>query len=263
MTAAEGFAAVPNWMIRDADSGLTIWGLAVYAALASHSGKGGIRPSVRTLAREARCSETKVRESLVELEGIGVVKVTRRIKARGVNDTNSYTLRPNGKARGTSQREVPPTSPGEPGVPRSTGEGTSPGDDEEEPLKKNPSRISSSEAVQTVGSRFAEPLCNVLVELMKANGAKTPEGIPRRWLDDARLLVDRDGRDPHEAKALMEWAAGDSFWRGNILSVPKFREKYDQLRMQAERKHPGVVDAGRAADDILRSRASERQAIAS
>jgi len=133
MSETEGFAAVPNWMIRDLSADeLSIYGLAVYMALASHSGKGGIRPSIATLAKEARCSPNKVREELGKLTALGVVKVIRRVKAKGLNDTNVYTLRPNGPARGTAPREVP--------LPHPVQEGTAPGGPEEEPLKKNPSR---------------------------------------------------------------------------------------------------------------------------
>jgi hypothetical protein len=38
------------------------------------------------------------------------------------------------------------------------------------------------------------------------------------------------------AARLIQWAQDDSFWRANILSMPKFRAKYDQLRLQAEQE---------------------------
>jgi hypothetical protein len=87
----------------------------------------------------------------------------------------------------------------------------------------------------TPGSKFAQPLCEVLVAAMRRNEAKVPSPIPKSWLDDARLLIDRDGRDPHQARALIEWASQDSFWRSNILSMPTFRKQYDKLRLASER----------------------------
>jgi hypothetical protein len=118
-------------------------------------------------------------------------------------------------------------------------------------------------AAVTKGVRFAEPLCNVLSAELLANGVK--HTVSKVWLADARLLVDRDERDPHEAKALIEWACHDSFWRSNILSMPTFRKQYDKLRLARERAgvKPGTVDAGRQADAILRAREGDRQAIAS
>ncbi len=93
----------------------------------------------------------------------------------------------------------------------------------------------STSAPQTTGQRFAQPLCDVLFAELRRNEVKVPEGYPKRWLDAARLLVDADGRDPHQAKALIEWACRDSFWRSNILSMPTFRAQYDKLRLARER----------------------------
>ena len=77
-------------------------------------------------------------------------------------------------------------------------------------------------------------LVNLLCSLMRQNDpkAKAPENI-EAWKREARLLIDRDGRELSEAKKVMEWCQRDSFWRNNILSMPKFREKYPQLRLKA------------------------------
>lgn len=90
---AVGFAVVPNWMIRNTT--ISAYAIAVYAALASHSGRGGITPSHETLATESRCSERKVRDALNELRDLGVVTWTRR-QARGGRTSNEYFLHPNG-----------------------------------------------------------------------------------------------------------------------------------------------------------------------
>lgn len=114
------------------------------------------------------------------------------------------------------------------------------------------------------GMRFAQPLCDVLVQELVRNEAKVPGSLPKKWLDDARLLVDADGRDPHEAKTLIEWACRDGFWRANILSMPTFRKQYDKLRLSRERASGrSTVDVGRAADELLRAReaADDRMAV--
>lgn len=119
---------------------------------------------------------------------------------------------------------------------------------------------------ETVGQRFAQPLCDVLMAELSRNGVKA--SVSKRWLDDARLLVDRDERDPREAKTLIEWACRDSFWRANILSMPTFRKQFDKLRLARERGGVRVptVEHGRQVDEILRARAAAgdlRKAIAS
>ena len=88
----------------------------------------------------------------------------------------------------------------------------------------------------------AERLCFLLASLVEANGAKRP-AITRAWLDAARLLLERDGRAPEEAERVLRWCQADEFWRGNILSLPKFRDKYDQLRLKELSTRGKVPDA--------------------
>ncbi|KFI40391.1 phage protein [Bifidobacterium actinocoloniiforme DSM 22766] len=76
-------------------------------------------------------------------------------------------------------------------------------------------------------------LCERLQDWIVRNGSKRPD-ITQRWLDAARLMIDTDGRDPQEAARLIDWCQQDSFWKSNILSMPKFRAKYDQLRLRAQ-----------------------------
>lgn len=77
-----------------------------------------------------------------------------------------------------------------------------------------------------------ERLCQRMQELV-AERAKRPQ-VTAAWRHDARLLLTRDRRPFDEAIGLMEWAAADSFWRRNVLGIPKFREQYDRLRMQRD-----------------------------
>lgn len=76
-------------------------------------------------------------------------------------------------------------------------------------------------------------LCLLLADLIEGNGSKRPS-INKQWHDAARLLLDKDGRELDKAARLIQWCQADEFWRANILSMPKFREKYDQLRLAAE-----------------------------
>ena len=67
-----------------------------------------------------------------------------------------------------------------------------------------------------------------------ANGAKAPTRSKGNS-DAARLLLDRDKRDEAQAHELIEWATSDDFWKSNILSMSKFRAKYDQLLLSSRR----------------------------
>jgi hypothetical protein len=68
---------------------------------------------------------------------------------------------------------------------------------------------------------------------MLANDPKAKvEPESKRWLDSARLLVDTDGRHFEEALAVLEWSQRDEFERTVVLSMPKFRKRYPQLRLK-------------------------------
>lgn len=77
-------------------------------------------------------------------------------------------------------------------------------------------------------------LCSLLAARIEANGSKRPT-IGKRWQSDARLLLDVDRRPLDEARRLIDWCQDSDFWRSNVLSMGKFREKYDTLRLQASK----------------------------
>jgi len=79
-----------------------------------------------------------------------------------------------------------------------------------------------------------ESICDHLATLIEGNGSKRPT-VTERWRTECRLMLDKDGRSESETRELLEWCQQDGFWHGNILSMPKFRQQYDQLRLHRER----------------------------
>lgn len=77
-----------------------------------------------------------------------------------------------------------------------------------------------------------DQLCGRLADWIVTNGSKPPT-VGETWKREARLLLDVDDRDLAKALALIDWCQQNPFWRKNILSVSKFREQYDRLRMDA------------------------------
>src|SRR5690625_650728 len=53
--------------------------------------------------------------------------------------------------------------------------------------------------------------------------------------DAIRRLIDLDGRTVEQIKTAIDYAHGDDFWQSNILSPKALRDKYDTLRLQAQR----------------------------
>jgi len=85
----------------------------------------------------------------------------------------------------------------------------------------------------------AERLCAHLADAIEANGSLRPT-ITDRWRDAARLMIDKDGRSEEQIHRAIDWCQEHEFWRSNILSMIKLREKYDQLRLQATRPAPAA-----------------------
>lgn len=54
------------------------------------------------------------------------------------------------------------------------------------------------------------------------------------WANDMRLMREQDGRTHREACELFGWANKDGFWRDNILSPAKLREKWQQLSLKRQ-----------------------------
>jgi hypothetical protein len=53
------------------------------------------------------------------------------------------------------------------------------------------------------------------------------------WADDFRKLVELDGvKDKKLIKKVMDWVMSHHFWRTNILSGKKFREKFGELAIK-------------------------------
>lgn len=134
------------------------------------------------------------------------------VSTHGAFNTNSFTNTPT----------PPPTyTPKGDGVGDGVGEGTS----EVEPSDAPPVR------------EDVERLCAHLADRVEANGCKRP-AITRKWRDAARLLLDKDGRTEEQIHRAIDWCQDDEFWRGNVMAMPKLREQYDRLRLQAARGSP-------------------------
>jgi len=67
-------------------------------------------------------------------------------------------------------------------------------------------------------------------------------------------MIDHDGRSEEQIHAAIDWCQTNEFWRSNILSMPKLREKYDQLRLAAKHENgrPTTKDRVRQAAEAGR-----------
>ena len=93
-----------------------------------------------------------------------------------------------------------------------------------------------------------EQLCRRLRDHISGNTAKTPN-ITSKWRTEARLLLDRDEIGFDEAVRVLDWCQADHFWKGNILSMPKFREKFTQLQIKSQQSNVTHFPARQSASE--------------
>jgi hypothetical protein len=75
-------------------------------------------------------------------------------------------------------------------------------------------------------------LCQVLFNLMKNNNPKCKEPNFQKWCKDIDLMIRCDKRTPEEIESIIRFSQTNNFWKANILSAQKLREKFDTLTMQ-------------------------------
>lgn len=239
------FARIPNEWLRD--KRLTRKARGLLAEIMTHS--VGWHVSVRGLEKTGPEGRDAIRAALVELKDAGYLQVSQARGDRGRWSEVEYELCDPATADGKSVR-------GE-----STGDGLS-GDgpsvsgqsDHKKTISIEDHQVeASSEAADAPLRADIDRLLDLLDELIIANGGKAPSRSKKN-VDAARLLLTRDGKTAEQVSAAIRWSQGDEFWRSNILSMSKLREKYDTLRLQAQRASSArlsPVDMGRAAAELL------------
>lgn len=83
-----------------------------------------------------------------------------------------------------------------------------------------------------------ERLCRLHSQLVRER-TETPSSSTQyrpteSWRTEMRRLIERDGRKPEEIEAAIRWVHTHRFWSKNILSVPKLREQYGRLVVEAK-----------------------------
>ena len=64
----------------------------------------------------------------------------------------------------------------------------------------------------------------------------------QNWANDVRLMMERDKRTEKQIAYVIDWCQSNSFWKSNILSISKLRERFDQLVIQIKSNHEKVVE---------------------
>ncbi|WP_277630370.1 helix-turn-helix domain-containing protein [Atopococcus tabaci] len=76
-------------------------------------------------------------------------------------------------------------------------------------------------------------LAKGLFAYIRKNNPEAKEPNLQIWADDMRKIVELDKRSVDSVKEVIRWCQTDNFWKGNILSARKLREKFDQLKVKS------------------------------
>lgn len=109
-----------------------------------------------------------------------------------------------------------------------------------------------------------EEACNLLADLMVANGRAKRPNITQRWRDDIRRMIDIDGIAPEDVITAIRWSQKNSFWCSNIQSPQKLRKHYERMRLQANPSSAPLAATGTGGTShnagVLQRRRARREA---
>ncbi len=72
-------------------------------------------------------------------------------------------------------------------------------------------------------------LSNYLLERIRGNDPKIKKPNLQNWAEHVDKLIRIDGRSPQEIRQVIDYCQSDTFWKSNILSTKKLREKFSAL----------------------------------
>ena len=228
--------------------------LLVLVSLADQANDAGeCWPSVESIAARCRVSVRSVHRYLDALVALGELEKTER-----PGRSSSYVVKPLGQPT----PDTTPANLADPRTPANMTEGSANLTDAPANLA-DPTPANLADGSATAGrqnrhstGRAEEPsssatadaapdkdapgaredvdrVCEHLASRIEANGSRRPT-ITKGWRTEARLLIDRDGRTERQVHTAIDWCQDHTFWRSNILSMGKLREKYDQMRLRAK-----------------------------
>ncbi|MDM5333411.1 hypothetical protein QUF56_09250 [Ureibacillus composti] len=97
-------------------------------------------------------------------------------------------------------------------------------------------------------------LANLLYEKIQQDDPSFKKPNLQSWSDHIRLMMERDERTEEQIRYLIEWSQSNSFWKSNILSTKKLREKATTLirQIKAEKaKENSPKRYGRSREEVV------------
>lgn len=253
-----------------------VWDLAlkrphreVLLAMADHADHlGYCHPGIALLAWKTDYSERQVQRILRDLEALGLVEIVedgggsghvrhyrlhlekgvekspfraseRVTPAQGNGDKPNLQRVTSSSANGDTQMSPEPRATVEP----------KPSENHASPDGAAADRTPSRRRMRIADHPDAARLCTLLADLIEVNTGQRPNPDQQRWRDAVRLMVTEDSLSVEQIEYLIRWAQANEFWRSNILSTPKLREKRITLIAQIQRERAAAYGSRQASLD--------------
>lgn len=246
VSAESTFIMTPTGVLT---AGISDRALRTYQVLRSYVRPGhGTFPKVATVAERFGLSESYLHRGISELRKAGLLVVTKKQFAAGWREVNCYHF-PNIADEPVKSDKLETVKSDSLTASKSDRLAASKSDRllEVDETEVDEVEVSSSATADAAARPDVDALCDLMIEMLKSNGARTPSKISKQWHDAARLLIDRDGYTPKQVEWVMRWAMNDDFWRTNILSMPTLRKQFDRLKMRALAEHEQQKTAPRSS----------------
>ncbi|QVJ00409.1 hypothetical protein KGD82_16755 [Nocardiopsis eucommiae] len=127
--------------------------------------------------------------------------------------------------------------------------------DEHEPQEDNPAPGANEpdEEPEPVREDVERVCAHLRAQVIEGGEPPHRVNVTKRWRDAARLLMDRDGVTEDQIIRAIDWVQTNEFWRPNIRSMPKLREKFFTLRDRAAEERRKAAAPARPTNAALPS----------
>jgi hypothetical protein len=97
-------------------------------------------------------------------------------------------------------------------------------------------------------------LAQFLLEKIRENKPDYKDPNLESWADTFRLMMEADNRSTDIIRQVIVWCQKDDFWRCNILSAGKLREKFDALELKMNQRKTSPPNAQQSGLNYLKQK---------
>lgn len=232
---------IPDWLLQS--DICSIQAKITYAVLCKHSGENGhCYPSQQLIANQTGVSDRQVRNYIQELKECGLIEVVRS----GLKKTNRYYF---------LEHPIIPDRKDSSGQDRKDSSG--PIVREKEVREKGVKGSDAPAGATTIAGEVSDFLLNAICETDPSHRFNNCKPSLESWGIEIDRAIRIDGRKPEDLKRLIQIIFYDNnrvsqFWRANIQSGKKLREKFDTIKNQLKTQvsHVKHSEAERYIDSL-------------